>query len=399
MIAFILSVVLCTCSVWNTWLKWQERPVMVSFNDRTTSIGMVPFPAVTICPTHIYDKDDVNITHLANVYMRNSNLEKENLTNKEKDQLCALEYMCLHDFVTIRRANGSPKTEKLFKAIKDIAPSGVIRSADFSQTYARYWETFTEEGLCYSFNSLNSWDVYTNDVIPELLTVRFNPNVSHWNMEDGYELSVNESTVYPYRVFTVSQRDTLHTILHTIVNDKPDLCHKHAQGFRLSLHSPDEVPETSDDYIFVPIEGEVHISVKPNMIATSNGLRKYSPEKRGCFFRAERQLRFFKWYSQQKCEFECLSNFTRDNCGCVKFFMPRDNLTNICNVKKFLCLNNATRAYYKMNTLTQKCNCLPDCNSVSYDVEVSQGQTPFYTQNENTLVGAIDASLIPAKAK
>lgn len=83
MIAFILSVVLCSSSVWNTWLKWNEAPVMVSFNDRTTSIGMVPFPAVTICSTHKYDKNALNISHLVEMYMRNSKLEKDNLTQNE----------------------------------------------------------------------------------------------------------------------------------------------------------------------------------------------------------------------------------------------------------------------------------------------------------------------------
>lgn len=40
------------------------------------------------------------------------------------------------------------------------------------------------------------------------------------------------------------------------------------------------------------------------------------------FFSTERQLRFFRTYTQYNCEAECLANFTQIQCGCVKFSMP-----------------------------------------------------------------------------
>lgn len=44
--------------------------------------------------------------------------------------------------------------------------------------------------------------------------------------------------------------------------------------------------------------------------------------RRQCFFDTERQLRFFKIYTQRNCELECLANFTVKTCGCAKFSMP-----------------------------------------------------------------------------
>lgn len=38
------------------------------------------------------------------------------------------------------------------------------------------------------------------------------------------------------------------------------------------------------------------------------------------------KLRFYKNYTQANCEMECLSNYTKNECGCVKFSMPRENL-------------------------------------------------------------------------
>lgn len=62
--------------------------------------------------------------------------------------------------------------------------------------------------------------------------------------------------------------------------------------------------------------------VKPTVMSTSEGLRSYAPRVRGCYFRTERQLRFFKSYSQQKCYRECYSDYLKATCGCVPFAFP-----------------------------------------------------------------------------
>lgn len=149
-----------------------------------------------------------------------------------------------------------------------------------------------------------------------------NPNATHWSVEDGFDVDVNETEVYPYRVFGASSRDVLNVMLGIEVDKSNEFCSELAHGFRVSLHTPDEIPRLPDDFIFVPIEQDVYISVKPNMIATSIGLYGYSSDERGCYFKSERRLRFFKSYNQENCELECLANATIDACGCVKFSMP-----------------------------------------------------------------------------
>lgn len=161
-------------------------------------------------------------------------------------------------------------------------------------------------------------------IAPELVTVENDRNATYWNIEDGYTPNVNESLIYPYRVFGSGLRDSLITMLGIYLDETHEECSLLAQGFRLSLHAPDELPRLPDDFVHIPYEQDIYISVKPNMITTSNGLRKYSPATRSCFFKTERKLRFFNFYSQQNCEFECLGNYTRDICGCTKFSMPSE---------------------------------------------------------------------------
>ena len=119
--------------------------------------------------------------------------------------------------------------------------------------------------------------------------------------------------------------DGLIAVLRLFEQDLEYLCRGPVQGFKIILHTPSEVPEVSKHYFRVPTFQEVMMSVKPQMITTSDDLIGYKPNRRQCYFNSERQLRFFKVYTQRNCELECLSNFTRTECGCVKFSMPSKN--------------------------------------------------------------------------
>lgn len=157
---------------------------------------------------------------------------------------------------------------------------------------------------------------------PEMMIVKNNPSIEYWNIEDGYkDISINITSIYPYRVFGagISYGLEIGLVIHKMMLDY--VCRGPIQGFKILLHMPGEMPQLSK-YIRVPNGNGVLISVKPQIIITSKSLQKYNPNRRGCFFNSERKLQFFKLYTQQKCELECLANFTQSLCGCVKFSMP-----------------------------------------------------------------------------
>lgn len=85
---------------------------------------------------------------------------------------------------------------------------------------------------------------------------------------------------------------------------------------------------SSEKYVPVSIHEGVRIKLKPTLIMTSETLRSYDPNVRGCLFNSESHLRFFKTYTQNNCETECLANYTNKKCGCVKFSMPSTLLPN-----------------------------------------------------------------------
>lgn len=159
-------------------------------------------------------------------------------------------------------------------------------------------------------------------ITPDLLTVQGNRDATHWNVEDGYRANIEERDVYPIRMSQSGLKyGNLRMKLRTFLDDS-QICYETEPGFRLSLHAPDELPRMQSDFIHIPPGQAVKILVKPKMITTSNGLRSYAPHARGCVFKSERRLRFFKSYSQQKCETECVANSAMRRSNCSVFYMP-----------------------------------------------------------------------------
>lgn len=236
----------------------------------------------------------------------------------------------------------------------------------------------------------------------ELLTVNGNKNATYWNLEDGYQANVKESDIYPRRTFGAGIRDSLVTFLGIHLDKAHQLCSLFAPGFRLSLHAPDDLPRLPNDFIHIAPEQDVYISIKPNVITTANGLRKYASQERGCYFKSERELVFFKSYSQSNCELECLANYILRECGCVHFSMPSmvkvficilkikpfilpfsgENNTKICTMYDMVCVTFA-ETIFGQDLVVQQCDCMADCTSISYHVELSQAQSKYFEDDSD----------------
>lgn len=168
---------------------------------------------------------------------------------------------------------------------------------------------------------------------PEMMIVKSNPNVSHWNLENGYDDGFNGSG-YPLRIFNARQE----VMVRLYEEDLEYMCRGPIHGFKLFLHTPGQVLKTSRHSFRIPLSEVAEISINPKLITTSEELRDYEPNQRKCYFSSERRLRFFRYYAQHNCEAECLANFTKQQCGCVKFSMPSksidkssDEFFEVCN--------------------------------------------------------------------
>lgn len=160
------------------------------------------------------------------------------------------------------------------------------------------------------------------------MIVKGNPNRSQWSLDDGYDNEADENS-YPMRIFNSKPMGGLSIFLLLMKEDFGNVCDNLYRGFQVYLHAPGENARMSQLSLIIPPGEMALIPITATLVTTSAGLKNYSPNKRKCFFELERQLRFFKMYTQNNCEVECLANYTKQECGCVKFSMP--------SINKFLC--------------------------------------------------------------
>ena len=241
---------------------------------------------------------------------------------------------------------------------------------------------------------LDHKDLFNTNVDESLSFPQHNHRSTNWTL-DGYK--TYDSDVYPERILGAGLKAGMFLLLSVNKSDIDYRCKGFSQGFKLILHSPTDIPRFSKQFYRVGMKREVSFSVKPHVVRTSKNLHNYKPEIRKCYFENEKKLKFFKTYSQSNCELECLTNYTLNLCNCVRFGMPFDNTTNVCNVVQNSCthtveaqmmLKNLNRNLKQENAIRRnnhkineddKCKCLPTCTFIKYNAVITQGD---YLHNE-----------------
>ncbi|VEN63057.1 unnamed protein product [Callosobruchus maculatus] len=159
---------------------------------------------------------------------------------------------------------------------------------------------------------------------------------------------------------------------------------------QINVHFPSVYPDVKENFFAVPLGQWVTGVIIPEMISTSEGVKRFHTKTRDCYFQSERPLRFFKVYSQMNCLMECKANYTLRFCGCVGFHMPKAEGTPICLMKKQFCMEDVEENTFfavsndysliedksKYSSFTQ-CDCLPMCTDITYKLELSQNPITF----------------------
>lgn len=377
-----VSVFLCFVFIFQAWWRWQSSPVIITFADEATPISSIPFPTLTICNDLMVNTTVLNYTQFfdklnSSDYM-NANLSLETIRKMHSmTNFCYGAPQYLHEYMQYKNftadRNILPYLREVTPNITAIVNSGYCALATSTRRLpCKHILTpiLTDAGYCYTFNQMSSNDIYNTSVLADDFPKNDGLNTTVEQMKNFLGESENINLTYPYRVgisgkgvdirFNISVNDT----------EKDLFCSSVIEGFKIQIHSGGDVPRMRERYYHIPFDHDVRILVRPNLMTMSPSLIKnYNQRERKCIDKNEHNLTFFQQYTQRNCLLEVLAIKMADTCKCVQFWMPRVNKTDICySYANFQCIQFVQNDIYLENTTNR---CLPVCDSVTYDAEIS----------------------------
>ncbi|KAG4075709.1 hypothetical protein HA402_003534 [Bradysia odoriphaga] len=236
-----------------------------------------------------------------------------------------------------------------------------------------FWQkTITAIGTCVTFNMYDEREIIRDGVVPNSLDIPTHKTERLWSRDYGYRNNLPlQDYTYPFRSFDID--DSLETALN--VEDSKRFF-RFNSDILVIFHAPDEAPlyDRHSEVVRIKPGKYNYIEITPHLVV-SEGIEHYAPEVRQCYYSNERHLKFYKNYTQNNCESECIVNYTIAQCGCVSYERTHFNDTKLCTTKsEFKCF------YAKYSTLflpsfvdddeenrIVNCNCLPSCTQLSYN--------------------------------
>ncbi|XP_044759462.1 pickpocket protein 28-like isoform X2 [Coccinella septempunctata] len=414
---FILGVIGSCIMVYQIWDKYVSTPVLVSLATKEEMIRDIPFPAVTICPQAKVANKCLNYT---NILMARKAGRMEETDPRENIIFDYMSLLCKSDnhegTISILLKSLNETTRKML----ELAGAPISHKKGFSlHDYLRFltycstvnlseahceWmggkikckdvltPILTEKGLCFSFNMYDVRDIYSD--LNTMNYAREGVRRKDWSPDRGYfRKTENLEELYPRKAFLSGAKNAFVAVFFTHKDDIDYACEDFSiQGMQVTLHTPTRIPRPERVSFSVGLDSIANAAVIPSYTQTSDRIKHYDPKKRFCYFENERQLKYFKFYSQSNCNFECYINYTITQCDCVNFYMPRDNETRVCRLSERFCLQDARKSYnedilkerldrFRSDDKTM-CKCLPLCADLSYNAELSQSEWDWSNTDE-----------------
>ncbi|KAF5296272.1 hypothetical protein FQR65_LT10267 [Abscondita terminalis] len=230
----------------------------------------------------------------------------------------------------------------------------------------------TDDGLCCTFNALPQDIIFKNSRDMAGLNLTFPPEVDDWNPENGYSPNASINAL-PWRAAGAGSHLGLSVVLDAQL--KSYYCSSTAGvGFKVLLHNPLETPKMAEYASLIAPGLESRMVVQPKIYDASQTIRGIDINKRMCYFSNEKDLQFYRTYTELNCKLECQANYTLNVCGCVPFYLPKNRFKKICSKKQESCISMAKEVMEIPNQNGTNCGCLPACFELGFESSVTFGK-------------------------
>uniref|UniRef100_A0A182WSG5 Pickpocket n=1 Tax=Anopheles quadriannulatus TaxID=34691 RepID=A0A182WSG5_ANOQN len=357
---FLTFLVVTACSIYfisNVYIKWQSSPIIIGLNPIATHIRNIPFPAVTICNMNQMRREAAE------------RIEQNTLEETVLQSICSID----GDFNdTQYEGKWSAVKRMLLSATQPC--SALLKACRYAKQPERcseiFQSIFTDEGLCCTFNTLDTVYMFRNATAPSIFPTeagsssgRFRPIL--WTPENGYAEDPSNAS-YPRFIAGPGVAMGLAMVLDANASDY--FCSSTSSvGFKIIFHSPSETPKITDYAQYIPVGTENRIIITPKINDAADQIRKVAQAQRQCVFASEANLSYYSVYSRNNCELECEAKLILENCGCVLYYLPKlYEDTKICSRANARCYEQIRSSIAFTANTSISCSCLPGCFEISY---------------------------------
>ncbi|XP_070504703.1 pickpocket protein 28-like [Chironomus tepperi] len=405
-IAFIFSIFGLGYYAYGVYMKWSIEPD-IGLTVRMRPMREIPFPAITIC-SPLFARDNMaNFSRFYAEYTSTNGKILPYLTPEEQNYLSANIQACTPTSASMIEKSCSKRTEKnISKLLREssLKVPELFAACRFKKNYIKCEKmlnrVLTNNGYCYTLNMQSYQTIFNENVISgdfdsfkrekiaksfdkenQLYNESFNDadgnltDANQWSLDTGY--TTNDDNVFPIRAIKINQ---LTVYMKLTESDSTNLCLSQGKGYKIIFHLPNEIPTPFHDEYFISFDYERMMTLTAKSFRNDPEMKKYAPESRRCYFDGERNLKYFKSYTKAHCDYECMTNYTLKQCGCVKFSMPRSDDTPVCDLDKTKCYFKAMMEWPDKDDESQQgdgkmlmpCNCLPSCSDIKYSIKLDK---------------------------
>nr|CAD29634.1 putative Na+ channel [Anopheles gambiae] len=368
---FLTFLVVTACSIYfisNVYIKWQSSPIIIGLNPIATHIRNIPFPAVTICNMNQLRREAAE------------RIEQNTLEQTVLQSICSID----GDFNDTQYEGKWSAVKRMLLSVR-LPPedgagcatqpcSALLKACRYAKQPERcseiFQSIFTDEGLCCTFNTLDTVYMFRNATAPSIFPTevgsssgRFRPIL--WTPENGYAEEPSNAS-YPRFIAGPGVAMGLAMVLDANASDY--FCSSTSSvGFKIIFHSPSETPKITDYAQYIPVGTENRIIITPKINDAADQIRKVAQAQRQCVFASEANLSYYSVYSRNNCELECEAKLILENCGCVLYYLPKlYEDTKICSRANARCYEQIRSSIAFTANTSISCSCLPGCFEISY---------------------------------